>query len=317
MIKILALDIFHKNMASVEVKTCTEEFQCHNKSCSNNWIDTISLEEAKKRFYRVRLCSTCCDEGYSVRLCSTCCDDIGQGWISLIQDKEIVDGYTLLEATKNNPPYFVPREHTFQCYNKSCPNNWTETIHKVVSIITGYQVCSSCKEEEYSVELGYSKIILSKNKEKIDEYSLDEAVVLNSPVPKEKFEPYLQEYQCGNKSCSNNWNDNVFEKPPMKICGGHARVCPPCEKERLSVYDGVGDGKFYLYKNGQSIDVYSREEAYKLNKAIEKFQPYRTEYTCKNKDCNNKWSRIVERPPPVIICGNDDRMCSTCETVKL
>lgn len=69
--------------------------------------------------------------------------------------------------------------------------------------------------------------------------------------------------KCPNKNCKNKWiKENV--NTIITCCGGNLRVCDKCKQEGLSVYNGQGDGLFYLRKNGVQIDVYNYKIAYNI-----------------------------------------------------
>ena len=76
--------------------------------------------------------------------------------------------------------------------------------------------------------------------------------------------PYEKEYKCSNKDCSNTWNITIKSPIPILMCGGHAKVCRDCEEQGYSVYDGKGDGKFYLSRNGDNVAVYDYNTAYNI-----------------------------------------------------
>ncbi len=299
-------------MSSAEFKARKEEFQCCNKACPENWVDTVTEEDSKYKYYTVRLCPSCTEQGYTIVF-----DLTGTGVVTLLKYGDTEDEYGLFESTKNNRPKFIPCEKLFQCYNKSCSNNWTEMIYERKVSLLDFPVCPSCKDHKYSINVEFDAngylLYLFKDGEKVDTYTSEEALTDNPPKPKKTFEPYETEYQCGNKSCSTNWKENVYEKIPMKICGGYARVCNDCKKKGYSVYDGIGDGRFYLSKDNEDICSYTFEEAYALNKEVPVFQPYKRTFKCGNKSCTNTWDKIIKRQPPMMFCGGDARVCPTCE----
>ena len=61
----------------------------------------------------------------------------------------------------------------------------------------------------------------------------------------------------------------VFKEPPILICGGYASVCPACEAQGFSVFDGIGDGLYHLTQNGKAIDTYDMFVAYNIVKTHE------------------------------------------------
>jgi len=80
----------------------------------------------------------------------------------------------------------------------------------------------------------------------------------------EKFVPYEKEYKCAHKDCHNTWTKMVTEEIPILCCGGHAKVCLYCEGQGFRVYDGKGDGRFYLSQDGKKMGSYDLKEAYSL-----------------------------------------------------
>lgn len=88
-------------------------------------------------------------------------------------------------------------------------------------------------------------------------------------VTPDKFEPYEKEYKCAHKDCSNTWTKMIEEEIPILMCGGHAKVCPTCEDQGFSVFDGIGDGRFYLSQNGDAVDNYDLYTAYGLTRDAE------------------------------------------------
>ena len=78
------------------------------------------------------------------------------------------------------------------------------------------------------------------------------------------FEPYEKEHKCAHKDCHNIWTEMILEEIPILCCGGHAKVCPACKSQGFRVYDGIGDGRFYLTQNGKDIDNYDLKTAYGL-----------------------------------------------------
>ena len=45
----------------------------------------------------------------------------------------------------------------------------------------------------------------------------------------------------------------------------------------------------------------------------EEFVPYDQPYKCANKDCHNTWSVHLTEPLPIMICGDDAKVCPQCE----
>jgi hypothetical protein len=80
----------------------------------------------------------------------------------------------------------------------------------------------------------------------------------------EKFTPYDKTYKCANKTCRNTWIVRITELLHMMICGGGAKVCPQCEQAGYVIYSGSGDGSYHLWQNGEEIDVYNYNTAYKI-----------------------------------------------------
>lgn len=85
----------------------------------------------------------------------------------------------------------------------------------------------------------------------------------------EPFFPYVKIVKCANKDCHNEWKTVVTEKPKILCCGGYAKVCDSCTANGYTVYDGTGDGLFYLSKDGKNVAVYSYETAYKITQTVE------------------------------------------------
>jgi hypothetical protein len=50
----------------------------------------------------------------------------------------------------------------------------------------------------------------------------------------------------------------------INICGGKMTLCEECESDGFSVYNGKGDGMFYLSKNEHEIDKYNHKVAYDI-----------------------------------------------------
>nr|QBK85960.1 MAG: hypothetical protein LCMAC101_05550 [Marseillevirus LCMAC101] len=94
-------------------------------------------------------------------------------------------------------------------------------------------------------------------------------IISVKPVMGTKFEPYEKEYKCAHKDCDNIWTEMILEEIPILCCGGHAKVCPVCKSRGFSVYDGIGDGRFYLSQNGKEIDNYDLKTAYGLTAVTE------------------------------------------------
>ena len=69
--------------------------------------------------------------------------------------------------------------------------------------------------------------------------------------------------KCPNKDCENEWKEENVNKI-ITCCGGNLSVCNKCKQEGFSVYNGKGDGLFYLYKNGKEINVYNEKIAYNI-----------------------------------------------------
>lgn len=80
----------------------------------------------------------------------------------------------------------------------------------------------------------------------------------------EEFGPYNHRYKCANKDCRNKWIIHLTEPLPMRICGGGAKVCPSCEQQGFTIYNGSGDGLYHLYRNGAKVDVYDYNTAYNI-----------------------------------------------------
>ena len=68
--------------------------------------------------------------------------------------------------------------------------------------------------------------------------------------------------KCANKDCKNQWEEE--EPTEILMCGGHAKVCENCKIDGYSVYDGIGDGMFHLYKSDTKIAVYDLKMAYNI-----------------------------------------------------
>ena len=82
-----------------------------------------------------------------------------------------------------------------------------------------------------------------------------------------QFKPYKNERTCANKDCYNIWNELIKAPPVILMCGGSVKVCPICKSKGFSVYNGKGDGKFYLSQNGNEIANYDLKTAYGLTEA--------------------------------------------------
>lgn len=80
----------------------------------------------------------------------------------------------------------------------------------------------------------------------------------------QSFEPYIKKYKCAHKDCSNTWTVLITEEILVLMCGGHAKVCSDCKDKGFSVFDGKGDGRFYLSQNDKEIDSYDLCTAYGL-----------------------------------------------------
>jgi hypothetical protein len=78
------------------------------------------------------------------------------------------------------------------------------------------------------------------------------------------FELLKNEHKCARKDCDNVWTEMTLEEIPVLMCGGYAKVCLVCKSQGFSVYDGKGDGRFYLSQNGKEIDNYDFKTAYGL-----------------------------------------------------
>ena len=101
------------------------------------------------------------------------------------------------------------------------------------------------------------------------ESSDDESVNRISYISTQPFEPYVKKYKCAHKDCSNTWAVLITEEIPVLMCGGHAKVCSDCKDKGFSVFDGKGDGRFYLSQNDKEIDSYDRCAAYGLTPVLE------------------------------------------------
>lgn len=44
------------------------------------------------------------------------------------------------------------------------------------------------------------------------------------------------------------------------------------------------------------------------------FVPFSKTVRCANKDCSGEWSVIVTKPPPILMCGGDARVCEDCSS---
>ena len=86
----------------------------------------------------------------------------------------------------------------------------------------------------------------------------------DSDINTDIFVPYEKEYKCANKDCHNIWFELITEETHTLCCGGRAKVCFTCKCWGFSVYDGKGDGRFYLSRYGEEIDNYDYKTAYNL-----------------------------------------------------
>ena len=134
-------------------------------------------------------------------------------------------------------------------------------------------VCNSCAipiSLEYSNPAGD---MLLQNTTTVDQYTYATCVHCalllerGEEIPKmnvTEFKPYTHERKCAHKDCHNVWNELVETPPVILMCGGSAEVCSTCKNQGFSVYDGIGDGRFYLRKNGEEVSNYDLKTAYGL-----------------------------------------------------
>jgi hypothetical protein len=117
------------------------------------------------------------------------------------------------------------------------------------------------------------------------------------------FVPHDKVLKCAHKDCNNEWTVKVTEQPPVLCCGGYAKVCPDCESQGFRVYDGTGNGRFYLTKDGKAVADYDYNTAYKITRTIEDVH-------------NSIVEQLVEGHPPGLDYFKDDLLKEYVENEK-
>lgn len=144
------------------------------------------------------------------------------------------------------------------CANPKCNHTWI-VEREFDDFGREAQVCETCTKAGFTIQSTWGRYNLLQDNNPVAIFT--KCLANKKPQP---FVPYDHESQCANKDCHNKWSVHLTEPLPILICGGHAKVCASCTDAGYTVYDGRGDGKFYLSKHGKQVDVYDYKTAYKI-----------------------------------------------------